>query len=172
MYGMVCGVYRSTGRLGVIEISYLGALSTELPSALPPSVLEVFARIRLPGQEVSVAALDAMLRSRDLELAAEQLADADVNLITFACTSGSFIPGPGWDQELLDDLGNTVGRPVISSNLATIWDALRRMNVIPSRTACFAARRSGAAGLVRLGNDSSEQQVHHESAPPSPERKQ
>jgi maleate cis-trans isomerase len=72
---------------------------------------------------------------------------------------------------LLDDLGNMVDRPVISSNPATIWGTLRRMNGIPSRAACFATRRSGAAGLVRLGNDSSEQQVHPEPAP-SLERKQ
>jgi len=87
------------------------------------------------------------------------------DVVFLSCTNMPTLP-------LLDDLGNTAGRPVIRSNSATIWDALRRMNVIPSRTACFAARRSGAAGLVRLGNDSSEQQVHHEPALPSPERKQ
>lgn len=101
MYGMVCGVYASTGRLGVIKISSPAAISAELPSALPPGILGVFARLRLPEQGVSVAALGAMLRSRDLEFAIEQLADADVILITFACTSESLIHGPRWDQELI-----------------------------------------------------------------------
>jgi len=117
---MVCSVYGSTGRLGVIEISFPVALSVELSSALPPSVLGIFARIRLPGQEVSVAALDAMLRSRDLELAAEQLADADVNLITFACPSGSLIHGLGWDQELVDRIETASGISATTATTAVI----------------------------------------------------
>lgn len=117
---MVGGVYGSAGRLGVIEISSSVALSAELPSALPPNILAIFARIRLPGQEVSVAALDAMLRSRDLEVAAEQLADADVDLITFACTSASLIHGPGWDEKLIERIEAAAAIPATTTTTAVI----------------------------------------------------
>ncbi len=113
-------MYGSAGRLGVIEISSSVALSAELPRALPSNALAVFARIRLPGQEVSVAALDAMLRSRDLEAAAEQLADADVHLITFACTSGSLIHGPGWDEELIERMAAVSGIPCTTTTTAVL----------------------------------------------------
>lgn len=113
-------MYGSAGRLGVIEISSSVALSAELPGALPPNALAVFARIRLPAQEVSVAALDAMLSSRDLEVAAEQLADADVDLITFACTSGSLIHGPGWDQKLIDRIQAASGIPATTTTTAVV----------------------------------------------------
>ena len=113
-------MYGSAGRLGVIEISSSVALSAELPRVLPSNVLAVFARIRLPGQEVSVAALDAMLRSLDLETAAEQLVDADVDLITFACTSGSLIHGPGWDEKLIERMVAVAGIPATTTTTAVI----------------------------------------------------
>jgi len=69
---------------------------------------------------VSVAALDAMLRSRDLEAAAEQLADADVDLITFGCTSGSLIHGLGWDDKLIDRIGAASGIPATTTTTAVI----------------------------------------------------
>lgn len=119
-------MYGSAGRIGVIEISSSVALSAEMPTALPVGVLAVFARIRLPAQEVSVAALDAMLRSTDLESAAEQLADADVSLITFACTSGSLIHGPGWNQKLIQRIESASGASATTTATAVV-DALRHV---------------------------------------------
>lgn len=113
-------MYGSAGRVGVIEISSSVALSAELPSALAPDYLAVFSRIRLPRQEVSVAALETMLRSRELELAAEQLADADVDLITFGCTSASFINGPGWDEQLSARIEATAGVPATTTTTAVL----------------------------------------------------
>jgi maleate isomerase len=147
---MVCSVYESTGRLGIIDISSPVALSVE-----PPSVLGVFARIRLPGQEVSVAALGAMLRSRDLKLATEQLADADVNLITFACTSGSLIHGPGWDQELVDRIETASGISATTATAAVIATlrvlGARRIGVaIPSPDDVNEAERRFLESVVHM----------------------
>lgn len=101
-------------------------MSAELPRALPANVLPVFARIRLPGQNVSVAALEAMLRSRGLESAAEQLADADVDLITFACTSGSLIRGPGGDQKLIERIEAASGIRATTTTTAVV-ESLRSL---------------------------------------------
>ncbi len=121
-------VLGAAGRIGVIEISSSIALSAELPTALPADVVAVFARIRLPGYEVSVPALDAMLRSRDLEVAAEQLADADVDLITFACTSGSLLHGPGWDRTLVERIVAASGIPATTTTTA-VMDNLHQLGV-------------------------------------------
>jgi len=122
------GMYGSAGRIGVIDISSCVALSAELPLAVTRDVVVFRACIRLPGQEVSVAALDAMLQTRELETAAEQLADTDVDVITFACTSGSFIHGPGWDEQLIARITAATGIPASTTTTALVA-ALRELDV-------------------------------------------
>ncbi len=93
-------VYGKRGCIGVIDLSTCTSLTAEYQMALPPGVLALFSRLRLPRGEVSVEALDEMLASDRLEEAARELADGGASVIVFACTSGSLLHGPGFDRSL------------------------------------------------------------------------
>src|ERR1700758_1438707 len=101
MYGNVSG-YGRAGRVGVIDLSTCTSLTAEFGLAVPPEVLVLYARLRLPRGEVSVAALDEMFHGTRLEEAALELSDAGVSAIAFACTSGSLLHGPGFDRRVCD----------------------------------------------------------------------
>ena len=111
----------------MIEISSSHRLSEELPAALPAGAVALFSRIRLPGQEVTVAALERMLMGADLELAAMQLADADVELIAFGCTSASFIHGQDGDRGVIERIERAADVPATTTSTAVV-NALRSLS--------------------------------------------
>lgn len=118
--------YGTAGRVGVIDLSTCTSLIPEFQRAVPPEVLVLFSRLRLPGGEVSVRALDEMTCGDGLEDAARELADADVEAITFACTTGSLLHGAGFDEKLRERLTGAAGVP--SSTTATsVLEALRHV---------------------------------------------
>src|SRR5215216_4761613 len=95
------GKWGALGRLGFIELSTSIALSADLPSALPPGVTALLTRLRLPDGEVSVRALERMVSSSRLEEATRELADVEVDVVAFACTTGSLIGGVGFDRKVI-----------------------------------------------------------------------
>jgi len=121
-------MYGTRGRIGLIDVSSCVALSAELPLAVPRDVVAITSRIRLRDQEVSVDALDAMARSSELETAAAQLADADVDVIAFACTSASFLHGAGGDAQLAERITGATGIPATTTATAMVA-ALRALDV-------------------------------------------
>jgi maleate isomerase len=113
-------------RVGVIDLSTCTSLTAEIRRALPADVLVLFSRLRLPGGEVSVEALDAMVSGGRLEEAARELADADVAAITFACTSASLLHGAGFDQQLRERIQAATG--IAATTTATsVVAALRHL---------------------------------------------
>jgi maleate isomerase len=104
-------MYGRNGRIGVIELSSSTAATAEFEMVLRgcDDVLAVVSRLRLPDRAISVDALGAMLDSDELELAALQLADASVDVITFACTTGSLLRGPGYDRRLAERIEAATG---------------------------------------------------------------
>jgi maleate isomerase len=87
--------------IGLIELSTSLAITAEAPAALPPDVRSLVTRVRLPRGEVSAAALDEMVSSDRLEEASRELADGGARVVSFACTTGSLVRGPGFDRELV-----------------------------------------------------------------------
>ncbi|EJN59913.1 maleate cis-trans isomerase family protein [Halogranum rubrum] len=80
------------------------------------------ARMRLV--DVTVDGLDAM--ADDAVAAAERLADADVDAVAYACTTGSLVHGHGFDAELEDRLADAAGVPAVATALSVrrLFDAL------------------------------------------------
>jgi maleate isomerase len=116
----------SGGRVGVIDLSTCTTLTAEFRLAVPPEVLVLYSRVRLPGGEVSIESLDRMVTSRRLEEAACELSDAGVAAITFACTSGSLLHGAGYDDRLRERMREATG--VESTTTATsVVEALRHL---------------------------------------------
>jgi maleate isomerase len=61
-----------------------------------------------------------MTANDELERAAEKLKWAEVDIILFACTSGSFIHGLGWDRELIARIEAAAGTPATTTSTAVI----------------------------------------------------
>jgi maleate isomerase len=119
--------------IGVIDLATSTTILHEYYRVVPPGVVPISARLVLPGGEVSEAALAAMSESPALEAAAEQLAWARPRVITFACTTGSLVKGPGWDKVLRDRIEARTGVPATTTStaVAAAFQALgvRRLGV-------------------------------------------
>jgi maleate isomerase len=107
-------------RVGFIELSTSLAVSAEAPEALPPGVKPLLTRLRLPGGEVSAAALDEMVASDRLEEASRELADGGARVVSFACTTGSLIRGPGFDRELVERMERASGVRASTTSTALV----------------------------------------------------
>ncbi|MDQ2051167.1 aspartate/glutamate racemase family protein [Natronolimnohabitans sp. A-GB9] len=99
------------GRLGLIVPSSNTTAEPEFRRALPEAVTVHGARMAL--ESVTVDALDAM--SDDAARAAELLGHANVDVVAYACTTGSLIHGPGFDAELEDRLREAAGVPAVAT---------------------------------------------------------
>jgi maleate isomerase len=114
------GKWGALGRLGFIELSTSIALSAELPSALPPGVTALLTRLRLPDGEVSLHALERMVASWRLEEATRELVDGEVDVVAFACTTGSLIGGVGFDRKLIERMERAGGVRATTTSTALI----------------------------------------------------
>ncbi len=121
-------VYGREGKIGVIDLSTCTSLVAEFGLAAPTDVLVLYSRLRLPRGEVSVEALDAMLGGERLEEAALELADAGVAAITVACTSGTLLHGPGFDEVVSTRVTQGTGLPATTTATA-VRRALSALNV-------------------------------------------
>jgi maleate isomerase len=78
-------------------------------------------------EDTTLEDLDTM--NREAEIAARYVGTADVDIIAYACTSGSFLGGPGYDQNLLATLTKSSGgAPAIGTSPAMI-EALKEMGI-------------------------------------------
>jgi maleate cis-trans isomerase len=78
---------------------------------------------------------DAMVRMNgEIESGARYLATANVDAISYGCTTGSFFKGPGWDREMIALIEKTAGVPAVATSPSVV-EALRS----------FGARRISVA---------------------------
>ena len=117
-------MYGSRGRIGLITLASDSTVFHEYARAMPDGVAVYAAPIVLPRGEVTAAALAEMLADNRLERAAELLVWADVDVIVFACTTGSLVHGVGWDRELIGRIERSSGRTATTTATAVL-DALR-----------------------------------------------
>lgn len=102
------------GRIGLIVPSSNTTAEPEFRTHAPAGVEVYGARMRL--ESVTVEELDAM--SDDASRAASLLADADVDAIAYACTTGSLLHGPGFDADLEAELAAVAGVPAVATALS------------------------------------------------------
>jgi maleate isomerase len=101
-------------RLGVIVPSSNIVVETELPAYVPEGVSVHASRMAL--EAVTSEALDSM-SDRAVECA-ELLSHADVDAVAYACTTGSLLHGPGFDEELENDLTTAISGPAVATALS------------------------------------------------------
>ena len=117
-------MYGKRGRIGLITLASDTSVLPEYIRVMPDDVAVYAAPIVLPRGEVTAAALAEMLASDQLEHAAALLVWADVDVIVFACTTGSLVHGVGWDREVAGRIERASGRPATTTTTAVL-DALR-----------------------------------------------
>src|SRR3989304_9537511 len=90
-------MYGWRGRIGVIVPSLNVPIEPEFNAMAPEGVSIHATRVLL--EKGTAEALRDM--AGETERAAQLLATAGVDIIAYACTTGSLVGGPGWDQELI-----------------------------------------------------------------------
>ena len=121
-------MYGKRGRIGLITLASDSSVLPEYSLVMPDDVAIYAAPIVLPRGEVTAAALSEMLEGDQLERAAELLVWTDVDVIVFACTSGSLVHGVGWDREIAGRIERASGRPATTTT-TTVLAALRAVGV-------------------------------------------
>ncbi len=116
--------YGKRGIIGCIDISSCVNLEPELYAMAPSGVAILTTRISLP--ETTPEELKK-LPEKACEAAAK-LAEAKPDLILFACTSGSFINGKGYDQMISRKLQTAAGGIPILTTATAILDALQAVS--------------------------------------------
>ncbi len=104
-------------RLGVILPSSNTTVEKEFSQAIQNSEVSVhYSRVHLA--EVTVKGLEDM--EAGLAEAADLLFDAAVDLVLFACTSGSLIKGYGYDLALSKKISDAAGCPAFATSTAVV----------------------------------------------------
>jgi len=107
-------------RLGLIVPSSNTTMESEYGRVLPDNITLHTCRMRL--RDVTVEALVEMKRSVEEE--ALKLADAQVDIIGYGCTSGSLIKGLHHDEEIVSKIERVANLPAVATAGAVV-DALK-----------------------------------------------
>lgn len=105
-------------RIGVIVPATNSTAEPDFVLATPPDVTIHGARVWLEGHGLTQDGMDRM--NRDVEEAARGLAVARVDYVVYACTTGSFYKGPGYDQEIIEKMRTVTGVPATATALAAV----------------------------------------------------
>ena len=107
--------YGTRARIGMLLPSVNQAAEPQIGALLPDGVSLHTTRMRLmSSREEHVREMIS-----DVERSAALLADADVDLIVFHCTAASMF-APGFDDEIIDRIGNATGRAATSTSKACL----------------------------------------------------
>lgn len=122
--GAICS---PRARLGLIYMASSWVMEPEFARMAPPGVSVHTTRIVLPA--ATVAGLEAMAGSPEVERCTALLAQAPLQAICFGGTSASFLHGPDWDRQLLARMAaHARGIPVTTTSTASVR-ALRALGV-------------------------------------------
>lgn len=118
------GPSESTYRIGVLIPPANFSCEAEYPYATPRRFSFHFNRLQRPEAAISAESLLAM---KDSALScAEGLGLAGVDVLAYACTSGSFLAGTGSHREISDQLTAAQRVPAITTSTAVL-EALRHL---------------------------------------------
>ena len=93
-------------------------MEKELPRFAPDGVHLHWNRV--PKSSLTVTPESVAEMGEHVVEAARPLAMAGVRLLTYACTSGSFILGQGWDEELNKRMTEATGLPAVTTSTAML----------------------------------------------------
>ncbi len=108
-------------RIGLIVPATNSTAEPDFVMAAPKNV-SIHAQRMWNINELTVEVMEGM--NSDVEQAARHLAQAKMDLIVYACTTGSFFKGPGYDDELIQLIEKAAGVPAVATAPAAV-EALR-----------------------------------------------
>ena len=116
--------YGWRGKIGVVFPAPGNLMEQEFHSRLPEGVIATFTK-----QTMKEVTAETLATQEDtLVAAAKLLAEAHVDVIAHACTTGSLIKGFGYDQKLTKMVEDTTGIPTITTATAML-EALKAMKI-------------------------------------------
>lgn len=86
-------------RIGLVYMASSTLMEPEMYAMATPAATIHTSRVTLPS--VTVAGIDAMMRSPELRTAVELVAQAPLDVLVFGGTSASFLHGTEWDRMLV-----------------------------------------------------------------------
>ena len=114
-------------RIGVIYPAD-GIIDEEYWQLAPEGVSILITRIPVPNDPISIGMVTQVGETTEIEAAAKTLRITRPNVIVYACTSGSFVKGLGWDRAIADRIEKASGTRAVTTSTAAV-DALRALNI-------------------------------------------
>jgi maleate cis-trans isomerase len=114
---MYKNIYGWRAKIGLLIPSFNTTMEPDFWRLAPEGVSVHVARLKTERLLTSEA-LRGM--EKDTEGGAERLADAEVDVIAYGCTSGSFIEGHEWNKQIIDKIQKNAGIPSITTTDAMI----------------------------------------------------
>lgn len=111
-------------RIGLLVPSTNVSTEADFQRVLRPGTSVHSYRLWVPPIDIGDEMLDRM--NEDIGAGVKSLASAEVDVVAYACTSGSFYKGRGWDEQLVASVSGEANIPAISTSLAVVG-ALREL---------------------------------------------
>lgn len=106
----------SPKRIGILIPSTNTSVEADFQRLLFDAVTVHSERLYIPDGTMTEASLDLM--NADLQEKAALLATAKIDVIAYACTSGSFYRGTAWDEQVRDTIEQRTGVPCVTTSTA------------------------------------------------------
>lgn len=118
-------IYGERAKIGLIYPSPGWVMEPEFYAMSPSGVSTYTTRISLKETNA-----EELTQIGDCAIdAAKLLVEAPVDVVALGCTSGSFINGAQYDQELIEKLEKVIGGVPCTTTATAVVDALRALNV-------------------------------------------
>ena len=118
-------MYGWRARIGILVPASDTTCENEFRKMAPVGVSIHVSRMTFPGANTPEA-LSKLID--EAERAAELLVPASVDAIAFCCTSGSFIKGPGYDQEIIKRI-KRVFQGIVTTTTTSVIEAFKTLDV-------------------------------------------
>lgn len=120
-------------RIGLLIPSTNTTCESDFQMAVPQDVTVHGQRLWLTNETSSQDGMGRM--NEDIESGARYLATANIDIIAYGCTTGSFYRGAGWDREMIDLMEGVAGVPAVATSPA----AVEALNSIGARRISVAS---------------------------------
>ena len=121
-------MYGWRGRIGIIVPSTNTTCEEEFRQIAPQGISIHTSRVYNPEVKSEEEKEATMMRmNQEVERAAREVAGVEPDVILYACTTGSFLKGPGYDLEVEKKISSTTGVRALTTTTAVV-EALKVFN--------------------------------------------